>query len=419
MGNVSRMTVNERKFIETAILNDLRIDGRRPFNYRPLTIKLGREDGSSEVHLGQTHVMAYVTAQLSQPYRDRPNEGSFSVFSEFSPMADPLFEIGRPGESAIELGRVIDRGLRESKAIDAVRLDIHILDNGGNLIDAANIAALSALSTFRRPECTVSEDDGQEVTIHPPETREPLPLIIHHLPVAITFAFFNEGNILVIDPSNHEEIVSGGRMTVSINTNSEICAIQKAGGEGVMSGVVMQCMRIASMKAADITKEIKNSVEIFDNERTLRKIKRHSEVATLEIDVPDSSMNETSQLHHITGLKNHTDLIPKSEPNTISQVFIGQASNWDPYSMKTSSHLSKHFVASPSTLSPSHVNRVVETISLPKLEKNQTENTTMDNDGVISMAVETSSVTKTKNMLTLKDAVDKKRKMKKKMKNVK
>jgi len=265
----------------------------------------------------------------------------------------------------------------------------------------------------------VSGDDGQEVTIHPPETREPLPLIIHHLPVAITFAFFNEGNISVIDPSNHEEIVSGGRMTVSINTNSEICAIQKAGGEGVMSGVVMQCMRIASMKAADITKEIKNYVEIFDNERTLRKVKRHSEVATLEVDVPDASMNETSQLHHITGLKNHTDLIPKSEPNTINQVFIGQASNWDPYSMKTSSHLSKHFVASPSTLSPSHVDRVVETISLPKLEKNQTEDSTMDNDGVISIAVETSSVTKTKNMLTLKDAVDKKRKMKKKMKNVK
>lgn len=64
------------------------------------------------MHLGQTHVMAYVTAQLAQPYRDRPNEGSFSVFSEFSPMADPSFEIGRPGEFAIELGRVIDRGLK-------------------------------------------------------------------------------------------------------------------------------------------------------------------------------------------------------------------------------------------------------------------------------------------------------------------
>lgn len=56
--------------------------------------------------------MGYATAQLVQPYRDRPNEGTLAIFTEFSPMADPSFEAGRPGESAIELGRVIDRGLR-------------------------------------------------------------------------------------------------------------------------------------------------------------------------------------------------------------------------------------------------------------------------------------------------------------------
>ena len=38
-----------------------------------------------------------------------------------------------------------------------------------NLIDAANIAALAALSTFRRPECTVGGDDGQQVIVHDPE----------------------------------------------------------------------------------------------------------------------------------------------------------------------------------------------------------------------------------------------------------
>lgn len=38
-----------------------------------------------------------------------------------------------------------------------------------NLIDAANIAALAALLTFRRPECTIGGEDGQEITIHPPE----------------------------------------------------------------------------------------------------------------------------------------------------------------------------------------------------------------------------------------------------------
>lgn len=38
-----------------------------------------------------------------------------------------------------------------------------------NLVDAANIAALSALLTFRRPECTFGGEDGQDVIIHAPE----------------------------------------------------------------------------------------------------------------------------------------------------------------------------------------------------------------------------------------------------------
>lgn len=38
-----------------------------------------------------------------------------------------------------------------------------------NLVDAANIAALAALSTFRRPECTFGGEDGQQLIIHPPD----------------------------------------------------------------------------------------------------------------------------------------------------------------------------------------------------------------------------------------------------------
>ncbi|XP_039844532.1 exosome complex component RRP45A-like isoform X5 [Panicum virgatum] len=269
-----RPSVNEREFIETALQSDLRVDGRHSFDFRKLRISFGREDGSSEVQLGETHVLGYVTAQLVQPYRDRPNEGTLAIFTEFSPMADPAFEPGRPGESAIELGRVIDRGLRESRAVDmeslcvvagkhvwSVRVDLHILDNGGNLIDAANIAALAALSTFRRPECTVGGDDGQQVIVHDPEVRDPLPLTIHHMPIAVTFAYFGEGNIVVVDPTYKEEAVMGGRMTATINSNGDICSIQKAGGEGVMSSVVMQCLRIASVKATDITSKMKKAIQ--------------------------------------------------------------------------------------------------------------------------------------------------------------
>ncbi|PWZ57120.1 Exosome complex component RRP45B [Zea mays] len=172
--------------------------------------------------------------------------------------------------------------VRESRAVDmeflcvvagkhvwSVRVDLHILDNGGskllhclygNLIDAANIAALAALSTLWRPECTVGGDDGQQVTVHDPEVRDPLPLTIHHMPIAVTIAYFGEGNIVVLDPTYKEEAVMGGRMTAIVNSNGDVCAIQKAGGEGLMSSVTMQCLRIASVKAADITSKIKKAV---------------------------------------------------------------------------------------------------------------------------------------------------------------
>lgn len=52
-------------------------------------------------------------------------------------------------------------------------------------------------------------------------------------------------------------------MTATLNSNGDICAVQKGGGEGVMSSVVMQCMRIASVKAADITSKIKNAVSLI------------------------------------------------------------------------------------------------------------------------------------------------------------
>lgn len=65
-----------------------------------------------QVQLGQTRVLAVVKGEITQPYPDRGNEGSLSIFTEFSPMGDPAFEPGRPSDMAVELGRIIDRGLR-------------------------------------------------------------------------------------------------------------------------------------------------------------------------------------------------------------------------------------------------------------------------------------------------------------------
>ncbi|XP_058199255.1 exosome complex component RRP45A-like isoform X2 [Rhododendron vialii] len=412
------------------------------------------EDGSSEVQLGQTHVMGLVTSQLVQPYRDRPNEGSLSIYTEFSPMADPSYEVGRPGESSVELGRIIDRGLRESRAVDteslcviagklvwAIRIDLHILDNGGNLVDAANIAALAALSTFRRPECTLGGEDGQEVIIHPPEVREPLPLIIHHLPIAVTFGFFSEDNIVVIDPTHYEEAVMRGRMTATVNTSGDICAIQKAGGVGVMQSLIMQCLRIASVKAADITSKIKNSVESYDTERALRKIKRHSSSPaldvcepcakweTLEKSVDQKGVDDLSGHHlerlkltseesgvcHINNMECGSQLSEQVRTNRKdgqARSFIGGPSSWDPYSKGVNSDALKASLASHGVLK-SH--QKMEESKHEKPSETGKDQLLADiklaptlEDGAIGTGVQTIGVK------TLKDAVKPKHKRKKK-----
>lgn len=451
LANTWRLTVNEKRFIETALSSGIRIDGRNPFEYRKLSIKFGREDGSSEVQLGQTHIMGFVTGQLVQPYRDRPNEGTLSIFTEFSPMADPSFETGRPSESAVELGRIVDRGLRESRAVDteslcvlagklvwAIRIDLHILDNGGNLVDAANIAALASLLTFRRPECSLGGEDGLEVIVHPPEEREPLPLIIHHLPIAVTFGFFSSESLLVIDPTYHEEAVMVGKMTATLNANGDVCAIQKPGGEGVLQSVIMQCLRLASRMASDITKKIKDAVETYNTERALRKIKRHPTSITL-----DGSVNLKEKLNEPSGHNVVNELSRKhlekprlaSEENAspgnngegeskssnfgrssrrdgATSNFVGGAASWDPYSRGVDSDFLKASLASRGTLTPKKKQQD------PTGERKPNESKPEESPGDVIPTTSVMDVSETGvhkgGEKTLKDAVKPKHKRKKK-----
>ncbi|KAL4355377.1 hypothetical protein GQ457_06G014300 [Hibiscus cannabinus] len=379
LANTWRLSLNEKNFIKTALLSDIRIDGRKPFDFRNIIIIFGREDGSAEVQLGQTRVMCVVTAKFVQPFRDRPNEGTLSIYTEFSPMADPSFEAGRAGESAVELGRIIDRGLRESRAVDteslcivagklawAIRIDIHILDNGGNLVDAANIAALAALMTFRRPECSLGGEDGQEVIIHPPEIRDPVPLIVHHLPIAITFGFFDE-RVMVIDPTHNEEAVMAGRMIATINANGDICAIQKAGGEGVDQRVIMQCLQLATTKAVDITKQIKAAVETYNSERALQKIKHEPTCVATKVKEGQDQTLDNEGINELVGkymerlklisresyasqnINDEVEVEPKSlrrgaDSNGIK--FSSAPLSWDPYSKGVDPEFLKASVAS-------------------------------------------------------------------------
>ena len=104
-----------------------RFDGRKPEEFRDIEIKMGvskNAEGSCSIKFGDCEVYCGVKLDAMTPFPDSGNEGILMTTAELSPIASPDFETGPPRIGAIELGRVIDRGLRESGFIDFEKLVI-------------------------------------------------------------------------------------------------------------------------------------------------------------------------------------------------------------------------------------------------------------------------------------------------------
>ncbi|NWQ73883.1 EXOS9 protein, partial [Columbina picui] len=268
----------ERRFILRAVEERKRLDGRQCYDYRNLRVSFGPDYGCCVVELGKTRVLAQVSCELVPPKPNRPAEGILFFNFELSPMAAPGFEPGRQPELMVKVNRLIERCLRNSKCVDTeslcvvagekvwqIRLDLHLLNHDGNIIDAAGIAGIVALCHFRRPDVSVQ---GEEVTVYTPEERDPVPLSIHHMPICVSFAFFHQGTYLLVDPSEREERVMDGLLVMAMNKHHEICTIQSSGGIMLVTDQVLRCSNITAVKVAEITELIQKALE---NDQKVRK----------------------------------------------------------------------------------------------------------------------------------------------------
>ena len=107
--------------------DDQRLDGRKRFEGRDLEIEIDclyNAEGSCRVRMGDTIVLAGVKFQIMTPYPDRPTQGGLMTSAEIRPVCGPNWEPGPPSEESIEMGRVVDRGIRESGCIDTNELCI-------------------------------------------------------------------------------------------------------------------------------------------------------------------------------------------------------------------------------------------------------------------------------------------------------
>lgn len=247
--------------VNTLMKEGKRFDGRKFDEYRKISVKKGiseNADGSAKVQLGETEVIVGTKMILGTPYPDSPGEGTISVGLELLPLANPDFEVGPPRDNAIELARVVDRGIRESKTIDftslciregelvwIVFIDTYVTNDDGNLFDATSLAALAALNETKIPKV-----ENDKIVKHEHAGK----LKLAKQPLLSTFAKI--AGTLVLDPVLAEEKAMEARFSCAAADDDIVSAFQKGGSGSFTVSEIDQCIDLALKKAKENRKLI-------------------------------------------------------------------------------------------------------------------------------------------------------------------
>ena len=244
--------------------SDTRLDGRKFTEYRkPFKVETGftnTAEGSARVILGKTEVLAGVKMEIMEPYPDTPDEGSIMIGAELLPLSNPEFELGPPGMQAIELARVVDRGIRESKCIDFKKLcvtegekawvivvDICPINDAGNLLDASALAAVAAIKAAKFPKFDGEKIDYKEKTNKSVELGD--------LPMSVTV--IKIGDKYLVDPDSDEEKAVDARLTVASLSDGTLCAMQKGGDCPLTAEDIDKMVDIGVEKGKELRKLVK------------------------------------------------------------------------------------------------------------------------------------------------------------------
>lgn len=313
-----------------------RVDGRAFGQRRPLSFDFGTKDSSVVVRLGSTVVTACVAARIEPPMHSRGNEGSLRCIVRDATFLSGRKQSGEQREVLQLYERFLDRSFKESKAVDLeslciqagkhvwyIELQLTVLNDDGNVLDALGWAGLAALRVFKREEVERGADvtGGQEgqggqgalggqtnktaIRVYSLDEREGVGMTLHHFPVAVTFVVCNmartgneegERTAVLVDPTAVEEVAASGSMTISVTPQGELCAVQKADGCGMGANEVFGCMRRGMELAKEGCEVLDRALKTHAVDRVAARVKKHeahrSEVQTQATARDVSNRNE-------------------------------------------------------------------------------------------------------------------------------
>lgn len=259
----------EKRFITDGIDVNVRCDGRKRCDYRPIELETGlitHANGSARVRLANTDVLVAVKIDVDNPSVETPNSGKIEFFVDCSANATPVFE-GRGGEDlAIEISSVFQKAYRSfplhklcivpTKKCWLLYVDILILECGGNLYDAISLAVKAALHNTALPKTTDIHTDGNNVDLQFSDSMADCwHLDLTKAPCLVTLCKIRD--YLVTDPTVEEESCSSSSIVVSVTSAGIITAVVKSGDGSFQAATMHQAIPLA----AEIGKNLNSSLD--------------------------------------------------------------------------------------------------------------------------------------------------------------
>ena len=171
------------------------------------------------------------------------------------------------------MARVVDRGIRESKVIPMkdpklcvipgktvwiLFIDIYVLDDGGNLMDASALAAIAALANTQLKKVSINEET-EEVTLL--DETEPLPR--KGCVASLTYAKVND--FIVYDPNLIEDRGKTARFSVGITDEGLICSMQKGESGIFLEEEILTILEKASSRVKELIELVEQSSQVTEH----------------------------------------------------------------------------------------------------------------------------------------------------------
>lgn len=279
---MDRISESERAFIVSGVEEGLRADGRSRHDIRSFDVETGvapQANGSARLRCAQsnTDVFVAVKLEIAEPKPQRPKQGYLDFAVDCAAVASTAYQGREVAEINSELTQFLMRLYCESPAVDleslcivegaqcwVIRVDVLVLETGGNLLDHVCIAAKAALWDTQIPKVTVlngapggaegSSAVDIEVSDDPYDSIRFIDGKIDTVPVCVTLS--RVGNRTIADAALEEEMVISAQLSVGVSPSGRIAGIQKRGTGAMASSVISEMLPLACSIGAKINSRL-------------------------------------------------------------------------------------------------------------------------------------------------------------------